>query len=48
MNMFLKLYYFFILLPIGFVKNRTKDPMDLKFEDKESFYHFEPGAKNEK
>lgn len=37
MNLFLKLYYFFILLPIGFVKNRTKDPMNLKFEDKESF-----------
>lgn len=48
MNLFLKLYYLFILLPMGFVKNRTKDPMNLKFEDRDSFYHFESGAKNDK
>ncbi|CAM3376739.1 hypothetical protein XNC1_3490 [Xenorhabdus nematophila ATCC 19061] len=48
MNISLKIYYFFILLPTGFVKNKFKDPMSLKFEDKNSFYHFEPGESNEK
>lgn len=48
MNLLLKFYYFFILIPTGFVKNKTKDPMNLKFKDKDSYYHFEPGESNEK
>lgn len=48
MNISLKIYYFFVLLPMGLIKNRLNDPMNLKFKDKHSFYHFEPGASNEK
>lgn len=43
MNTIIKIYYFFILLPVGFFKNKINDPMNLKFEDKKSFYHFESG-----
>lgn len=43
MNTVIKIYYFLILLPMGFVKNKINDPMGLKFAEKKSFYHFESG-----
>ncbi|PHM24562.1 hypothetical protein Xbud_03270 [Xenorhabdus budapestensis] len=48
MTLLLRFYYFFILLPLGFLKNKFKDPMNLRFEDKNSYYHFEAGEQNEK